>query len=88
MGSGERDEDEDDVRVVITEQEVLRIAHERSLMLRDDGVAWEISSGQSVSFFPKAFVAGGYTESQLAMIEAAFDGCGVDLFPLKGRRLH
>lgn len=88
MGFGERDEDADDLRVVITESEVLNIARARGLVIRDAGVTWEISKGEANAFFPKALIAGGYTEAQLAVVEAAFDGCDVDLFPLTVRRLH
>jgi hypothetical protein len=88
MGFEEEGPDDDCV-IVITEEEVLQEASNRGFSYREapDGISWEMSSGDKLGFFPKAFVAGGYTEEQLAMVEAAFDDCGVNLFPL-GRCFH
>jgi hypothetical protein len=88
MGFDEQDSDADDV-VVITEETVLREARNRGFTVREaeDGISWEISSAETMGFFPKAFVAGGYTEAQLDMVQAAFHECGIELFPLE-RSLH
>lgn len=89
MGSEEDEEPADECAVAITEETVLLSARNKGLSVREspDGETWQISNGDKFAFFPRAFIAGGYTDDQVAFIEFAFQDCGVELFPI-GNTLH